>query len=92
MRWCPEDRLLCLSPYTAGLRWPWPNRHSRKRGYTETICVHLRWRRRGLARALLARSLRVLREQGLEEAALSVDAANPSGALRRRSWFPCGIS
>jgi ribosomal protein S18 acetylase RimI-like enzyme len=56
--------------------------YSRKRGYTETICVRLPWRRRGLARALLARSFRVLQEQGLEEAALSVDAQNPSGALR----------
>jgi ribosomal protein S18 acetylase RimI-like enzyme len=55
---------------------------NRKRGYTETICVRRPWRRRGLARALLARSLRVLQEQGLTEAALSVDAENPSGALR----------
>lgn len=56
--------------------------YGRKRGYTETICVRLPWRRRGLARALLARSFRVLQEQGLEEAALSVDAENLSGALR----------
>ena len=39
--------------------------YGRKRGYTETICVRRPWRRRGLARALLARSFRVLREQGL---------------------------
>jgi mycothiol synthase len=56
--------------------------YGRKRGYTETICVRRPWRRRGLARALLARSLRVLQQQGQAEAALSVDAENPSGALR----------
>jgi mycothiol synthase len=56
--------------------------YRRKRGYTETICVRRPWRRQGLARALLARSFRVLQEQGLTEAGLSVDAENPSGALR----------
>ncbi len=56
--------------------------YNRNRGHTETICVRRPWRRRGLARALLAKSLRVLQGRGLEEAALSVDAENPSGALR----------
>jgi ribosomal protein S18 acetylase RimI-like enzyme len=54
----------------------------RKRGYTEDISVRRPWRRRGLARALLARSLRLLRDEGMTEAALGVDTANPSGALR----------
>ena len=40
------------------------------------------WRRRGLARALIARSLRLLQELGMEEAALGVDAENPNSALR----------
>jgi len=56
--------------------------YKRKRGYTETICVRRPWRRQGLARALLARSLRVLKEEGMTEAALSVDAENISGAVR----------
>jgi ribosomal protein S18 acetylase RimI-like enzyme len=55
---------------------------NRQRGYTEDISVRRPWRRRGLARALLARSLRVLRDEGMSEAALGVDTANPSGALR----------
>jgi mycothiol synthase len=55
--------------------------HNRKRGYTEDIAVRRAHRRRGLAKALIARSLRVLREQGMEEAALGVDVENPSGAL-----------
>jgi mycothiol synthase len=54
----------------------------RKRGYTETICVRRPWRRRGLARALIARSLRVHKTQGMTETALGVDAENPNGALQ----------
>ena len=54
----------------------------RLRGYTETICVRRPWRRRGLARALIARSLRMLKELGMTEAALGVDADNPHGALQ----------
>jgi mycothiol synthase len=55
--------------------------YHRKRGYTENISVRRPWRRRGLARALLARSLKVLKDQGMTEAALGVDAENISGAL-----------
>jgi mycothiol synthase len=56
--------------------------YARKRGYTEGICVRRPWRRRGLARALIARSFGVLKGQGMTEAALGVDAENPNGALR----------
>jgi GNAT superfamily N-acetyltransferase len=52
-----------------------------KRGWTDPICVRRPWRRRGLARALIMRSLKVLREQGMTEAALGVDAENPNKAL-----------
>lgn len=55
--------------------------YHRKRGYTENISVRRPWRRRGLARALLARSLKVLRDHGMTQAALGVDAENISGAL-----------
>ena len=54
----------------------------RRRGYTEDICVRRPWRRRGLARALLIRSIQVHRQNGMEETALGVDTNNPSGALR----------
>ncbi len=54
----------------------------RLRGYTEDISVRRPWRRRGLARALIAESFRYLRGQGMEEAALEVDTQNLSGALR----------
>lgn len=56
-------------------------RYGRQRGYTETICVRRPWRRRGLARALISRSLRHHRELGMTEAGLGVDAENQHGAL-----------
>jgi GNAT superfamily N-acetyltransferase len=56
--------------------------YGRLRGYTEGICVRRPWRRKGLARALIARSFQVLKEQGMVEAALGVDAQNPNGALQ----------
>lgn len=53
----------------------------RQRGYTEAIFTRRPWRGRGIARALIGRNLRVLRERGMIEAALTVDTENPSGAL-----------
>ncbi len=52
----------------------------RKRGYTEHIFVRQPWRNRGLASALLCRSLQVLKDQGMHEAELGVDTENESGA------------
>jgi mycothiol synthase len=52
----------------------------RKRGYTENICVLRPWRKQGLAQALIALSLKALKERGMEHAALGVDAENTSGA------------
>jgi GNAT superfamily N-acetyltransferase len=54
---------------------------SRKRGYPENIHVGREWRKKGVAKALIARSLRLLKEKGMEEACLGVDAENPTGAL-----------
>jgi mycothiol synthase len=62
----------------------WPEENVRvgvKRGWLEHISVRRTWRRRGLASALIVDSMRMLREQGLTEAALGVDAENLSGAL-----------
>jgi ribosomal protein S18 acetylase RimI-like enzyme len=53
----------------------------RRRGYTEGIFTVRDWRGRGVAGALIARNLRLLRDRGMEEAALSVDTENPTGAL-----------
>ena len=57
-------------------------RRGRLRGYTEHISVRRPWRRRGLARALIAASFPLLRARGMTEAALGVDTENTSGALR----------
>jgi ribosomal protein S18 acetylase RimI-like enzyme len=54
----------------------------RRRGYTEHIGVRRAWRRRGLARALIGASIRQMRDRGMTETALGVDAENVSGALR----------
>lgn len=52
----------------------------RKWGHTEKIFVRRPWRNRGTAKALIARSLRVVRDLGMEAATLDVDSDNPSGA------------
>lgn len=57
-------------------------RMGRKWGFPDEIAVVRPYRRRGLARALLARSLRMLRERGMEHANLGVDVDNPRRALR----------
>ena len=53
----------------------------RKRGYTEHVFVRRPWRKRGLAKALIVRSLQVFKEQGIQEAELGVDSENESGAF-----------
>jgi mycothiol synthase len=56
--------------------------YGRQRGWVENINVRRPWRRRGLARALIAASFPLLRARGMTEGALTVDTENPSGALR----------
>ena len=53
----------------------------RRRGLLEGVFVRRPWRRRGLAAALVGRSLELLRERGMTSAWLGVDADNPTGAL-----------
>jgi mycothiol synthase len=55
--------------------------HGQQRGWTENISVRRPWRKRGLARALMARSMRLQKDLGMTDTALGVDAENPSGAL-----------
>jgi len=68
---------------------PQNEKFNRKRGFTEFISVRRPWRRRGLARALIARSLEVQKQQGMNESALSVDTENLSGATR--VYEACGF-
>ncbi len=53
----------------------------RKRAYIEFISTSKPYRRKGLARALIAKALRRVKEEGMEEAALGVDTENVHGAL-----------
>lgn len=52
-----------------------------RRGLLAGVSVRRPWRRRGLARALVAQSLVAFRERGMTDAVLGVDADNPTGAL-----------
>jgi mycothiol synthase len=52
-----------------------------QRVYIGQVGVRSRWRRRGLAGALLAQVLRMAQQQGYHKAALSVDAQSPTGAV-----------
>jgi len=53
-----------------------------RRGWLEHVSVRRPWRGRGVAKALCSLSFRVLRGQGMDEAWLGVDGANPTGAVR----------
>ena len=64
-------------------------KYNRKRGYTEFISVRRPWRKRGLARALIALSLRLQKELGMTESALGADSENTSGATR--IYEDCGF-
>jgi ribosomal protein S18 acetylase RimI-like enzyme len=78
----------------AGQVKPWINATQnealgRRRGYTEFISVGVPWRRRGLARALVARALRALRDAGMTDSELGVDSDSPFGAPRL--YEACGF-
>lgn len=65
--------------------WIWAEENAAldvERGWLETVCVLRPWRRRGLARAMTLASFHRLREAGMAEAMLGVDATNPTGALQ----------
>ncbi len=61
----------------------------RLRGYTEWIGVVRAWRRRGVARALIIRSLQAQKAAGMSESALVVDSDNPNEATRL--YESCGF-
>jgi mycothiol synthase len=52
-----------------------------RRGWTENISTARRWRRRGLAKALIVESIRELADRGMTEVALGVHTENPNGAF-----------
>ena len=54
----------------------------RSRGHTERIFVAPSWRGKGLAKSLIARSLRLLKEQGMTDATLDTEEANVHQAYK----------
>jgi ribosomal protein S18 acetylase RimI-like enzyme len=50
-------------------------------GYIDLVGVRRAWRGKGIAPALLTVALTAIRDAGLDQAVLDVDAANPTGAL-----------
>ncbi len=55
--------------------------YGRKRGWTEAISTSRRWRRKGVAKALIVESIRELASRGMTEVALGVHTENPNGAF-----------
>ena len=52
-----------------------------KRGHTQHLSVIPRWRKKGLGKALLAESLKMMRDLGLEEASLDVETQSTTGEV-----------
>ncbi len=50
-------------------------------GWLDGVSTRRPWRKRGIASALISRSLAILRDRGMTVAALGVDTENPNGAL-----------
>lgn len=50
-------------------------------GWLDSVSTRRPWRRRGVAAALIARSLVMLRDRGMTVASLGVDTESPTGAL-----------
>lgn len=65
------------------------NQRNRKRGYTEGIGVDSNWRRRGVARALISRSLQIQKAAGMAESALVADSDSTSNVIRL--YESCGF-
>lgn len=66
------------------LNFVFPDENARlgvSRGWLEHVSVRRPWRKRGLASALITRSMELLRDLGISEAALGADAENLTGAV-----------
>ena len=60
----------------------WIKKTGRQEGYVSTLAVLRPYRGRGLGTALLAQSLRTLRQAGMSAAHLTADTENLTGAMR----------
>jgi len=66
-----------------------PDHEGVRVGWCDSVFTRRPWRQRGLARALIARSLELLRDRGVPSASLGVDATNPNQALHL--YESCGF-
>ena len=57
-------------------------KYNKARGWTENISTHREWRRKGIAKALIVRSMHMHKAKGMTEVGLGVDTNNPNGALK----------
>lgn len=57
-------------------------KYNKKRGWTEEITTHREWRRKGIASALIIRSMHMHKAKGMTEVALGVDTNSLTGALK----------
>lgn len=57
-------------------------KNNRNRGWTENISTRKEWRQRGIAKALIVRSMHMHKAKGMTEVGLGVDTNNPNGALK----------
>jgi ribosomal protein S18 acetylase RimI-like enzyme len=57
-------------------------KYHKMRGYTEEITTHRDYRRQGIAKALIVRSMHMHKAKGMTKVALGVDTENPNGALQ----------
>lgn len=55
-------------------------KYQKKRGWTEEITTHRDWRRKGIAGALIVRSMHMHKDLGMREVGLGVDTNNLTGA------------
>jgi mycothiol synthase len=62
---------------------------NRNRGYTEGVGVDRNWRRRGVARALISRSLQAQNSVGMTESALVADSDSTSNVIKL--YESCGF-
>jgi ribosomal protein S18 acetylase RimI-like enzyme len=65
--------------------------HGYRRGLLDSVFTRRAWRKRGIATALIARSLVLLRDRGMTSAQLGVDAANPNAALHLYESMGFGV-
>jgi len=70
-----------VAGYIMASRWEedWPALGWRE-GYVEALGVLAPWRRRGVARSLLTRTMKAFQESGMDYAGIDVDIDDPTGA------------